>query len=175
VAGEAIFLRVISATVDGTQRRVFIAADEDSAGFLAERKLRLGEQVTALLSENNDPQQWRYAHALGRLLSNNIEAFAGLNSHDTIKALQLRSGAECQETMLGGVTVPCPECGTEFRLPPILCRQPRSLSIEKMPRLRFERFLRRVKQYVIKFHWPSSSDGEIDAMVSNLMNGAGGA
>src|SRR5882757_6486873 len=126
MAGEAIFMRCVEAVVDGIKRKAFIAADEESAAVLIDRKIKVGEQVAAMLRQDRDAEQWRRAHALGRLLAENIEELAGLTPHGALKKLQARAGCECDESVIQGIEFGCPDCGVIMELPDLVALTPRS-------------------------------------------------
>lgn len=175
MAGEAIFMRCVEAMVDGVKRKVFIAADEESAAILSDRKIKVGEQVAAMLRQDRDAEQWRRAHALGGLLSLNIDELAGLSSHAALKKLQARAGVECDESIIRGVEFVCPECACVMEIPDLVALTPRSIGFEAMPQGKFNEVYSAIKRYVVQNYWTECTEADVDAMVVKMLNGAGGA
>lgn len=63
---------------------------------MKERKLFVGKMVRATLREDRNPMFWRKAHVLSAWLADNVEAFAGLDTHAALKKLQTDSGIGCE-------------------------------------------------------------------------------
>lgn len=63
---------------------------------MKERKLHVGKMVRATLREDRNPMFWRKAHVLAAWLVDNVEAYAGIDTHAALKKLQTDSGIGCE-------------------------------------------------------------------------------
>jgi hypothetical protein len=86
------------------------SADRDQ---LRERKFVTGAELRAEIKRKRNPKFYRLAHALGKLLVDQTEAFADLNSHTAIKRLQTESRVCCDR-----VEYDVPGVGTITRVEP---------------------------------------------------------
>ena len=63
---------------------------------MKERKFHVGRMLRATLREDRNPMFWRKAHVLAAWLADNVESFAGLDTHAALKQLQTASGIGCE-------------------------------------------------------------------------------
>jgi hypothetical protein len=144
---ETILLRVAKGAL--------VPDDDLAVARLRARGFRTGDVVTATLRKPRDVRQHRKAHALGALLADNIDQFAGMNSHAVLKRLQLESGAGCES-----VAIYVPGVG--------MCehRQALSLSFENMDEGQFQEVYTGLAQHVIARYWPDLDQVAVEDMAS---------
>ena len=105
--------------------------------LLRERRFAVGKEIRAELKQSRNPAFHRLAHAIGNLLADNVEAFAGLSGHEALKRVQMESGVCCEPMELdlgplGKVTV----------------KQPRSLAFDEMDEAGFLEFFDGITAYI---------------------------
>lgn len=132
-----------------------VPGDDLALARLRARGYKLGDWVTAEIRKPRNPKFHRMAHALGHLLSENIDAFTGMNAHAVLKRLQLESGVGCEAV---GIFVP----GVG------MCehRQALSLSFENLDEGEFQEIYAGLCQHVIARYWPGLDPEEIERMAS---------
>lgn len=128
-------------------------ADGLSQERLRERGYRVGDVVFATLVKPRSPGFHRLAHALGRLVAENIEDFAGMSAHAVIKRLQLESNVACDEIAyrINGMSV--------------IQRIPRSLSFESLDDGEFREVFGGICRQIGKTYWGGLSADEVQAMI----------
>ncbi len=114
---------------------------------------RVGDLVFAEFTKPRNPGFHRLAHQLGSLLAENIDAFAGVGSHDVLKRLQIEANVGCDEI---GLNFP--------GIGPCSYRIPRSMSFESMDEAEFKEVIRAMCSYVSAKYWPTVSAERIEAM-----------
>ncbi|MDE2468113.1 MAG: hypothetical protein KGL35_05075, partial [Bradyrhizobium sp.] len=82
-----------------TADRQYVAADTHAFRELT-AKHKAGELVFAEFTKPRNPRFHRLAHSLGALIADNIEAFAGVDSHAVLKRLQIEANVGCDEIAL---------------------------------------------------------------------------
>lgn len=142
---ETILLRVAKGAL--------VPDDDLAVARLRARGFRAGDVVSAVLRKPREPSQHRKAHVLGRLLAENIEAFAGMDPHAVIKRLQLESGAGCDS-----VAIYVPGVG--------MCehRQARSLSFENMDESEFQNVYTGLCNHIVKQYWSDLKPEDLEDM-----------
>lgn len=146
--------------IDAETGEIFkaLVADSGIDRFLCkERGYRVGDQVRCEIKKPRNVKLHRMVHALGKLVAQSVDKFAGMDAHSVIKRLQGDAGVCCTcESFdipdLGRVTRSIPE----------------SLAFDEMPEERFREFWSGICQHLIKVYWPGLDEAKIDEMV-NLM------
>lgn len=64
--------------------------------LMRERGFRRDVEIRAELKQSRNPAFHRLMHAVGHLMVDNVESFAGKGAHEAIKDLQLESGVMCE-------------------------------------------------------------------------------
>lgn len=130
-------------------------ADGFATARLRARGYHTGDVVFAEFKKPRNPGYHRLAHALGKLVANNIESFEGMNPHRVLKRLQMESGAGCEEIayLLAGQTV--------------VQRIPLSLSFESMEQGEFEEVFRALCRRVCDY-WPGVNEQAIANMAEMM-------
>lgn len=137
---------------------VLIPYDAATVELLRVRKYHQGDVLAAVLSKPRNPKFHRLAHALGQLIANNIDTFAGMNAHDVLKRLQIEGNVACDEIALNFPGVgPC-----SYRIP-------QSLSFESMDEGKFQEVFARLCNYVSDQYWPSTTLERIEEMTEAWM------
>ena len=132
---------------------VLFPHDSFTTSQLRAKGYHIGDVLSAELRKPRSPQFHRLAHALGGLIAENVEAFAGVDAHDVLKRLQIEANIGCDEIALN-----FPGVG------PCTYRVPRSLSFESMDDGQFKTVITAMCGYVSRTYWPSVSPEKIEAM-----------
>ena len=145
IVGRRVILRV---TGEGLK-----PADAGSEHEFRVRKYKQGDILSAELRRPRNPAFYRLAHALGRLVAENVEQFTGLDCHAVLKRLQVEAAVECDTLALNFPGLgPC-----EYRVP-------RSLSFDSMGQEQFERFYASICAYLQRQYWPGIEPEKIEEM-----------
>ncbi|MFC0677486.1 hypothetical protein ACFFGH_06435 [Lysobacter korlensis] len=150
---------LIKRTKDRTLWRVGRGRLEPLDGFtlgqLRAKGYKLGDILSAELTKPRSPGFHRLAHQLGSMLAENIEAFAGMDSHGVLKRLQIEANVGCDEIALN-----FPGVG------PCTYRVPRSLSFASMDEGQFREVIAGMCRHVSRQYWPTCSPDDIERMAS---------
>jgi len=144
---ERVMLRVIKGGLE--------PADQFSRQALRLRNYKVGDIVAGEIKKPRSPGFHRLAHQLGALISENIEAFSGIDAHAVLKRIQIEANIACDE-----IAVNFPGIG------PCTYRIPRSLSFESMEDGEFRPVIASMCAYIAKKYWPTVSAEEIERMAS---------
>ena len=148
---ERIYLRVAKGSL--------IPADPCQAAKLRERGYHLDDLLAADLTKPRNPKFNRLIHQLGRLVTENIDAFAGMDGHKAIKRLQLEGKIACEEI---GYMIPGYGMAIQFI--------PRSISYESMDETEFQEAAKGICRTIAERYWPTSTPEAIEHM-ADLMVG----
>ena len=143
-----------------TAARQYVAADTHAFRELT-AKHKAGELVFAEFTKPRNPRFHRFAHSLGALIADNIEAFAGVDSHAVLKRLQIEANVGCDEIALN-----FPGVG------PCSYRVPRSLSYESMDESEFHGVIAAMCDYVSRKYWPGLTAAQIESMADAWVEAA---
>lgn len=130
-----------------------VPASELAVMALRSKGYKVGDYVSAELRQSRNPGFHRMAHALGAMLVDNLETFAGLDPHKVLKRLQWESGVGCEE-MAANV----PNVGM------MTIRMPQSLSFDSMDQGRFYEVYTGLCAHVRKTYWPELPEGGVERM-----------
>lgn len=135
-------------------------ADTFSAARFKAKGLHVGDIVFAEIRKPRSPGYHRLAHALGKIVCDNLDEFEGMNAHSALKRLQLECGIGCEEIAykINGMTV--------------VQRIPVSLSFEAMDETEFREVFMGMCRHLAKTYWPTATAEEIAAM-AEVMPGEG--
>ena len=127
-------------------------ADSLSEARLRAKGYAIGDIVFAEIRKPRNPGYHRLAHALGQIVADNLDEFEGMDSHATIKRLQLEAGVACESIAykVNGMS--------------IVQSIPLSLSFESMDQSEFESVFMGICRHLAKAYWPSATADEIAAM-----------
>lgn len=127
-------------------------ADGLSQERLRAKGFHVGDVVFAVLRKPRNPGFHRLAHALGKLVAENIEDFEGMSAHSTIKRLQLEAGVACEEIAyrINGMSV--------------IQRIPRSLSFESLDDGEFHEVFGAICRHIAANYWKDLTAEEVAKM-----------
>lgn len=129
--------------------------DAHTVSFLRGRKYAMGDVLTADLRKPRNPKFNAFAHALGKILADNLGPFEGLEGHAVLKRLQIEGNIGCDEIALN-----FPGVG------PCSYRVPRSLSFESMDDGAFHEVIGAMCAYVARTYWKGCTAEQIEQMAS---------
>jgi hypothetical protein len=142
-------------------RAGFFAADGFTASRLKARGFRPGDEALAELTKARSPGFFRLVHQFGKLLADNLDAFADLDAHQVLKRLQIEANVGCDEIALN-----FPGVG------PCTYRVPRSLSFESMDEGEFRLVFRDFSRHVVKTYWPTMTPEQVEQMAGLVAEAA---
>lgn len=133
-------------------------ADSLSQERLRAKGFHVGDVVFAELKKPRNPGFHRLVHALGKLVADNIEDFAGMSAHATIKRLQLESNVACDEIAyrINGMSV--------------IQRVPRSLSFESLDDGEFHEVFTAICRHIAANYWKDLTAEEVAKMAEIMPN-----
>ena len=128
-------------------------ADGLAAARLRAKGYHVGDIVFATLTKPRNPGYHRLAHALGQMVADNIDEFAGMDAHATLKRLQMECGIGCEEIAykVHGMTV--------------VQRVPLSLSFESMEEDEFRAVFSGICRHLAATYWPTLTADDIAGMI----------
>jgi len=133
-----------------------VVADSASAAALA--KMKHGDLVFAQIAKPRNPGFHRFAHALGKLVSENIERFSGVDPHQCLKLLQIESGVSTDVALI-----------RVKGLGMVEHRTPQSLSFESMSEYDFRDTMVEICSFISVEYWPRLSPEEISNMAEAMV------
>jgi hypothetical protein len=141
----------------GEYVKAWICADATAKRQCEERGYKPGDLVRAELTKPRNIGFHRLAHAIGRLVLENIEGFTG-TAHDVLKRLQRESGVACdvQEVDLG-----------QFGKIPV--RVARSLAFDELDEVQFRELVKAICDHIAKTYWKDLSSEQIEAMAGAMV------
>ena len=127
-------------------------ADGLSQERLRAKGFHVGDVVFCEMKKPRNPGFHRLAHALGKLVAENIEDFEGMSAHSTIKRLQLEAGVACEEIAyrINGMSV--------------IQRIPRSLSFESLDDGEFHEVFGAICRHIAANYWKDLTAEEVAKM-----------
>lgn len=148
---ERILLRV--------EKGALVPAHEPARMALRARGFKTGDLLLADLTKPRNPGFHRMAHALGRLVAENVDAFRGHEAHLALKRLQLESGAgvDVQDMTLPGLGV-------------VRLQKPRSLAFDAMDEGEFHEIMRAICRTIADKYWQSCTPEEIERMAHAMVD-----
>jgi len=137
----------------------FEPADNYTRDRLREKGYHVGDMLNAILTKARNPAFNRLVHAFGKVLSENIEAFAGMDSHRVLKRIQIEAKIECDEVLLYAEGV-----GSFIQF------LPRSLSFSSMDEGRFREVFVAMCRHVVKVYWKAQTPEQIEHMAELMVD-----
>lgn len=147
---ERILLRV--------EKGALVPAHEPAREALRARGFKLGDLLMADLAKPRNTGFHRLAHAIGRLVAENVHDFAGMPAHDALKRLQAESGLACDERL-----VDLPGIGAAR-----ICT-PRSIAFDAMDEGEFRLLVRGLCRFIAARYWQSCTPEEIQNMAQAMV------
>lgn len=124
------------------------------ARAMRERKYHVGTEVRAELKKPRNAKFMRLAHAIGALMVDQHNAFAGLSTHDALKRLQGESGAACET-----VEYDLPGTGKLIRT------EPRSLAFDEMDEGEFQEVVKTIYRHIAATYWTALDETAVEELV----------
>lgn len=124
------------------------------ARAMRERKYSVGTEVRGELKQRRNVKFHRLAHAMGALMVDQHEDFAGLDAHSALKRLQMESGAACET-----VEYDIPNVGKLTRT------EPRSLAFDELDEAEFQQVMRTIYRHIAVKYWTTLDELAIEQMV----------
>lgn len=146
-------LRKMIDPATGRERAAWVAASDSDALLMQERGFKLNTRVRADLRQPRNALFNRLVHGLGRVLTQNLERFAGLQSHAAIKRLQMESGVYCDE-----------ERAELVGIGELIIKRPQSLSFDSMSEEVFQDFWQQCCAYLVATDWPTLTEERLTQM-----------
>lgn len=126
---------------------------------MRERKYHVGAEVRAELKRSRNVKFHRLTHALGALLVDRLESFAGLDAHAALKRVQRECGSFCEET-----TVEVPGLGQ------LVMKLPRSMAFDELDEGEFQQLWQEITRYITAHYLPDLDPDALEAALE-LMQG----
>ncbi|WP_165856750.1 DUF1367 family protein [Marinobacter sp. JSM 1782161] len=136
----------------------FVPADVSARARLRDKGFRTGDLVFVEFRKPRNPRFHRLAHALGRLCSENIDAFTGMDPHQVLKRLQIEAQIGCEE-----MAIVVPGVGKCLHL------IPRSLGFESMDDGEFHEVIAGFCRHIAKNYWPTLEPEKIEEMAGLMV------
>lgn len=141
-----------------TQQGTLQPADISQSAILRERKYRVGDLLAAELTKPRNPKFNGLVHKLGQLVTQNIDAFTGIDAHKAIKRLQLEGKIACDE-----IAIQAPGFGMLLHI------VPRSLSFDSMDEAEFNEAAQQICRFIADRYWPDCSPSEIERIAQCMV------
>ena len=136
-------------------------ANEPARMELRSRHYQRGETVFVSIGRARNPKYHRLAHALGKMVADNLDDFEGMPAHRALKRLQLESGAGCDEI------------GYRIAGQWVVQRIPKSLSYESMDQSEFEEVYRQMCHHLGKTYFDGMTAEQVSELVEVMPTDAG--
>jgi len=147
---EKIFLRVVKGAL--------VPADDYAMNKIRSRGFRVGDVLQADLVKLRNPAFNRLVHRIGELVAANIEAFAGMDAHESLKRIQLEGNIACTQQV-----VDMPGIGR------CMVTIPKSLSFDNMDEGEFHETARVMCRFIAEKYWPSLTPEQIEQMAESFI------
>lgn len=157
---QPVYLRTVR-LVDpetGAEVSALVPAGATDHRTLRERGVTIGNTLRADITKPRNLEFHRLAHAIGGLVAENIEPFAGMGHHDALKKLQRESGVECDISY-----IEIPGGGA------LEHRQPRSMAFDSMDQGQFHKFVAGICQHIVRQHWPTCTPEQVEQMATAMV------
>lgn len=145
----------------GEEVRAWVAATTWDAKAMKDRGYKAGQLVRAEFKRPRNTKFNGLAHVLGALISDHIEGYEGMESHEALKKMQRECGACCEEIDL--------DLGP---LGIVKAKQARSIAFDEMDQNEFSQLVLQVCQYIRdKYH--GVPPGELSEIIATVEEGNG--
>lgn len=128
--------------------------------LLKQRRVAVNREYRVGIEQARNAKFHRLVHALGKLVSENIAGFEGLNSHSVIKRLQREAGVFCEEQ-----EIEIPGLGK------LVVKVAQSIAFDCMDEADFRELYTAICRHVAATYWPDLDEASIHAM-ADLMSEA---
>lgn len=121
--------------------------------LLRQRKVSVGREYRVTVEQARNSRFHRLVHALGLLVTQNVDAFASMDSHAAIKRLQRESGLFCEEQ-----EIDIPGLGR------LVVKVAQSLAFDAMDEADFRTLYQGICRHVAEEYWPGLDESTVEAM-----------
>ena len=135
-----------------------VPVDSYTADRLRAKGYAMDDILSAVLTKPRNPKFHALAHAIGRLVAENIEDFSGMDAHAVLKRLQWEAGVGCHEM---GVKMP----GVGYTM----VRIPDSLSFASMDEGTFREVVRGLCRHIAENYWPGLTPEQVEEMAGVMV------
>jgi hypothetical protein len=142
----------------GEEVRAWTALTKWDARALRDRKYHVGDEVRAEFRKPRNVKFHRLAHALGTMMVEQHEAFAGMNAHDALKRLQRECGAFCDEMTM---TLDLGTLGVHI----VPVKEARSISFDELDEGQFQELVSAIYKHIAAKYWPTMTAEAVEIMV----------
>ncbi|MEN6644601.1 MAG: hypothetical protein ABFE08_19365 [Armatimonadia bacterium] len=121
--------------------------------LLRQRRVATGKEYRVTVEQARNAKFHRLVHALGKLVSENVDGFDGLRAHDVIKRLQREAGVFCEEQ--------------EIEIPGIgklLVKVAQSIAFDCMDEADFKDLYAAICRHVAATYWPELDESAVEVM-----------
>lgn len=101
----------------------------------------------------------KLAHQIGRICSDNINSFHGMDAHSVLKRLQWESNIGCSS-----MAAIVPNVG------PVEIRMPESFKFDSMSERRFREIISGLCRHISEKYWPTLTPEQIEAMAGVMVD-----
>lgn len=129
--------------------------------LMRDRKYTIGTEVRAELKKPRNAAFNRLVHALGAMLSRDLDAFDGMDAHDAIKRCQRESGLCCEQSQ-----VEIPGLGS------LTLNVAKSLAFDAMDEGEFSQLWVGLCRHVSEKYWPDLTPEQVSQQ-AQIMEGTG--
>jgi len=147
---EYVYLRVVKGG--------FVPATAHDSTILRERGYKAGDVLRADIRKERNPAFNALVHAIGRLCTENIDEYRGMDAHAAIKRLQVLTGVECDEQLMS-----IPGVGE------VIVKMPRSVSFASMGQERFKALALSLCRYIAEKHYPGMTAEQVQELAEAMI------
>lgn len=119
---------------------------------------KLGDILSADLRKSRNSRFNRLVHAIGRLCSEQIEAFSGKDAHACLKQIQLEGQIACDQQRME-----IPGIGA------VMVSIPKSLSFDSMDETEFQDVAKDMSRWIAARYWPTMTPEAIERMAELMI------
>lgn len=134
-----------------------VPIDEQGKKWLNDH-CKLGDILSADLRRSRNSRFNRLVHALGRLCSEQIEAFNGKDSHACLKQMQLEGMIACEQKRME-----IPEIGA------VMVSIPQSLSFDSMDETQFQDVAKQMSRWIAARYMQTLTPEQVERMAELMI------
>ncbi|MEN6641024.1 MAG: hypothetical protein ABFE08_01125 [Armatimonadia bacterium] len=145
--------RVLMDPETGELVPALVASSDIDRAILRQKRVAKGREYRVIVEQARSAKFHRLVHALGQLVVENVDAFAGLDAHAAIKRLQREAGICCEEQE---ITIP--------GLGSLTVKVAESLAFDCMDEAAFRQLYQGICAHIAATYWPELPADAVDAM-----------
>lgn len=148
----------------GEEVGALVPASAIDSRLIRQKKIKVGQEVRADIKRPRNSGYHRLVHVLGMMMTDHVDGFNGMSSHEAIKRLQRESGICCEEQ-----SIDVPGVGS------LVVKVARSIAFDEMEEGDFRRLYEGICDFVAVNYWPGLNLEKIEEMASVMPSGRGAA